>query len=100
MARSRVSASRSDRQVASRRSKTSRVKARLLLALPRPDTGSHGEPQRGAQLGDAKGPSSPFQRCSVPQLDNRRFTVDGAWGPSLRNSSACRSAASTNSGMP
>jgi hypothetical protein len=36
----------------------------------------------------------------VPQLDNRRFTVDGAWGPSLRNSSACRSAASTNSGMP
>ena len=50
----------------------------LALALPRPDmvarTASRSAERRP---GDEKGPPSPFQRCSVPQLDNRLFTVDG-----------------------
>ena len=37
------------------------------------------------RLGEANGPSCPFHRCNVPQLASRRFTVDGACGPALRN---------------
>ena len=88
MARSRVSASRSDRQVASRRSRTSRVTARLLLRCRGRVLARTASRSAARRLGERNGPSCPFQRCKVPQLASRRLTVDGACGPSLRSSTA------------
>jgi hypothetical protein len=45
-------------------------------------------------------PFKPRHLVSVDQLDSRRRTVDGACGPSLRNSPWDFSAAATSAGMP
>jgi hypothetical protein len=73
----------------------------LALALPGSGAGPDRQPDRRAKTGRMEQTLLPFpQRCSVPQFVSRRFTVDGACGPSVRSSKADRMSAAISAGIP
>ena len=77
IARSRVSARRSEAQVATWRTRTSRVAVRRPYRLRGRPVGRTASRSGERRAGEANGPSSPFQRCRGAQLDIRRRSVEG-----------------------